>query len=175
MSFVLAGSEADSSSIADEVKLLNETQLKEFIKNLLELSLSKPELSLKHAEIAKKLESHAVLSSDGVRAFNFRDELLRLLHFKFDESREENRQKFCNSTAIFIGNLFNTSFLSPRLVRYWLSNLIAGKHENAVKSLARTVERKVREDLEAAEEDSILTSIVKMITEVGVAGDSEDK
>jgi hypothetical protein len=174
MNFVLANSEADSSSIADGAKLLDETQLKEFIKNLLELALSKPELSLKHAEIAKKLESHSVLSSDGARAFEFRDELLRLLHFKFDESQEENRKKIFDSTAIFIGNLFNTSFLSPRLLRYWLSNLIDGKHENAAKSLARTVERKVRGNLEVAEEDSILASIVE-IMEVGVAGDSEEK
>lgn len=168
---------ASVAAKAKEFSSADESQFNLFVESFLDFAVQKPESSLKYAALAKELKLFVVSFQGSSKTLTFRDELVRLLHFKFDALQTDSNGKTVTSknriesTITFIGNLFNVGLLSPRLLRFWLSNLLAWNNKLPAEALMKIVQKKVNKDSKVSKDDTILISIVEMIGKMGIEED----
>ena len=176
MNFLLTNVNSQNiASIANEIKQFKfgESQFDSFLVCFLNFAISEHDSSLNYAKLAKQLENFTVSFAKTNRVLKFSDELVRVLHLAMDDFPKGSVKEYDLlskpvATTSFIGNLYGASFLTPRLLRLWMSNLSDLKIKTPLENLARTVKRKVQQDLETAGNDSTLLSIMELINELKI-------
>lgn len=162
------------AAVIKEIMFVDEFDFDACAKLIVEIAIKELKLSSKYAELAKELENvpfHSKKSSDKL---NFKDAVLRFLHFKFDQvqydlnSRHKPDVKRFEGILNLIGNLFNVNFLSSALLRYWLSSLMTWRNKLPARTLLAVVQKKVRAGSARLKNDIYLSSIMKMLEEMEI-------
>lgn len=183
MSHLLANvNDQNTASIATEIKQIKfgESQFYSFLESFFNFAVSENESSSSgaYAQLAKELENFVVSFSTSTRVL-FSDELIGWLHLAMDNITTYTDKVFAVSkrmvaTTSFIGNLYNVGFLTPRLLRHWMSNLSSLKNKTLAEILARSVKQKVQQDLKTVKKNATLISIMELISELKIVDTAEN-
>lgn len=162
----------DAVSIASKIKLLPVTDEQQIIKTITNAALYS-DSSLKYATICKELSTFVVPNTSGNG--NFKDGLLRYMHFQFDSLLGTSTTIDVIAITTFIGNLFNVDLVSTALLRYWLSNLVSSRKTLAAENLLKVIQAKVRADNMEFRNDIFISSIINTMDELGIKAEPNQK